>query len=57
VIVCDTGPLLAAANEDDSEHTACLATLDHGRFRQIAPNHCVALELVPGEHELARHRR
>lgn len=145
MIICDTGPLLAAANEEDSEHTACLATLnnetglliipativtevcfmlaklgpqaeadflrslaaeelhvesltssdyarmadlvvqygkfplgaadasviavaerlgvtkvatlDHRHFRQVTPNHAVALELVPGEHELARHRR
>lgn len=145
MIVCDTGPLLAAANADDSEHAVCLATLtdaagpliipalivtevcymlsksgphaeaaflrslaaeeltveplspadysrmadlvvqygkfplgaadasviavaerlgittvatlDHRHFRQVTANHCVALELVPGEHQLARHRR
>ncbi len=145
MIICDTGPLLAAANEEDSEHAACLATLsgetgplilpativtevcfmlaklgpqaeagflrslaaeelqvepltpadyarmadlilqygkfplgaadasviavaerlgatkvatlDHRHFRQVTPHHAVALELVPGEHELARHRR
>lgn len=145
MIICDTGPLLAAANADDSEHAACLAvlsdqpgplivpativtevcfmlaklgpqaeagflrslaaeelrvepltpadyarmadlvvqygkfplgaadasviavaerlgvtkvaTLDHRHFRQITPRHCVALDLVPGEHELARHQR
>lgn len=145
MIVCDTGPLLAAANADDSEHDVCLATLskqtgplivpalivteicfmlakvgpqaeatflrslaaeeliveplspadyarmadlvveygtfslgaadasviavaerlkittvatiDHRHFRQITPKHCAAFELVPGEHQLARHRR
>jgi uncharacterized protein len=34
-----------------------VATLDHRHFRQVAPTHCVALELVPGEHQLARHQR
>ena len=27
MIICDTGPLLAAANVDDLEHAVCLATL------------------------------
>lgn len=145
MIICDTGPLLAIANEDDSEHDPCvsalgtepgplvvpativtevcfmlarlspraeasflqalareeltvepltlsdysrmaelvvqygsfplgaadasvvavaerlnvqrIATLDHRHFRQINPKNCAAFELVPGEHELARHRR
>jgi predicted nucleic acid-binding protein len=145
VIICDTGPLLAAANVDDLEHAVCLATLtnetgplivpativtevcfmlaklspeaeatflrslaaeelkvetlspadytrmadlvvqygkfplgaadasviavaerlkvtrvatlDHRHFRQVTPKHCPALELVPGEHQLARHQR
>jgi predicted nucleic acid-binding protein len=34
-----------------------IATLDHRHFRQVVPNHCVALDLVPGEHQLARHQR
>lgn len=35
-----------------------VATLGpHRHFRQVAPTHCASLELVPGEHELARHQR
>ncbi|MCL2583357.1 MAG: PIN domain-containing protein [Streptosporangiales bacterium] len=34
-----------------------VATLDHRHFRQVAPRHTKALELIPGEHELARHSR
>lgn len=34
-----------------------VATLDHRHFRQVTPRHCLALDLVPGEHELARHHR
>jgi len=33
-----------------------VATLDHRDFRHVAPRHCAALHLLPGEHELARHR-
>jgi predicted nucleic acid-binding protein len=145
VIICDTGPLLAIANTDDTEHAACMtslsretgplivpativtevcympsklgpeaeagflralaaeeihvepltpsdygrmaelvlqyssfplgaadasviavaerlkvtrvATIDHRHFRQVVPSHCETLDLVPAEHELARHRR
>ncbi len=145
MIICDTGPLLAAANKRDAEHEACLtaltdavgplivpslvvtevcymlgklgpqaeagflralaaeelhvealtpadyarsaelvvqygqfplgavdasvvavaermgvtkvATLDHRHFRQVAPRHCSALDLVPAEHELSGRRR
>ncbi|MFJ1458917.1 type II toxin-antitoxin system VapC family toxin [Nocardia sp. N2S4-5] len=33
-----------------------VATLDHRHFRQVVPKHCDALELLPGEETLARHR-
>ena len=37
MIICDTGPLLAVANVDDSEHTICLATLSDEIGRLIVP--------------------
>jgi uncharacterized protein len=33
-----------------------VATIDHRHFRQVVPRHCAALDLLPSEHELARHR-
>jgi hypothetical protein len=63
VIICDTGVLLAVANDKDSAHEACVAALDaesglldHRHFRQISPKHCAAFHLLPGEHELPRYR-
>jgi hypothetical protein len=37
VIICDTGPLLAAANVDDLEHAVCLATLTNEPGPLIVP--------------------
>lgn len=37
MIVCDTGPLLAAANADDREHAICLSTLSEAVGQLIVP--------------------
>ncbi|MET8773580.1 PIN domain-containing protein [Nocardia sp. NPDC004654] len=37
MIVCDTGPLLAIANKNDSEHAACLAALENAPGPLIVP--------------------
>jgi predicted nucleic acid-binding protein len=52
VIVCDTGPLVAAALSNDSDHKACVeltdvATLDRRHFTVVRPGHVDALTLLP----------
>ncbi len=37
VVVADTGPLLAAADERDEDHEACLAELARGDLRIVLP--------------------
>jgi uncharacterized protein len=37
VIICDTGPLLAAANVDDREHAVCLAAFTNETGPLVVP--------------------
>lgn len=37
MIICNTGPLLAVANKNDSENEACTAVLDHESGPLIIP--------------------
>jgi predicted nucleic acid-binding protein len=50
VIVCDTGPLVAAALSNDSDHEACveLFTALHAARRELLVPATVAAEAVPG---------